>query len=259
MKNNKPRILCFDIESSFNLVYSFDLYPDFIGHNNIVQERHIYCIAYKWYGSKKVHTISILDDPKRFKKDNHDDYHVCSEFMKVLEEADAVVAHYGDKFDVPMLNARLIKNGLSPFPKVTQIDTKKLASRYFRFNSNRLDYLAKFFGHEGKMENPKDLWQKCFVGDVKAIKHMVKYCKQDIVSLELVFDKLMPFVKNHSLNMGMFIKGVRCTNPTCGSTNIQWRGYNTTKTARYRRFQCQDCGQWGNERSALKDIKVEVK
>lgn len=248
---NKPKILLWDIESSHNLVLSFDLYPDNIPHDNIIIERHIYCIAYRWYGEKKTHVISILDDPIRFTKDNHDDYHVVSEFRKVMEQADAQVAHYGNKFDMPMLNARLAINGLKPLPKIISLDTKNIASKYFRFNCNRLDYLAKLLGHEGKLENPKDLWIKCFKGNIKALKHMAKYNKQDIDALYFVFEKLMPYMKNNPLNMCMFMKGARCVNPSCGSTNIEWRGFNYTRVNKYRRFVCRACGSWSDERHAF--------
>ena len=250
-KENKPRILLWDIESSFNAVLSFDLYPERIPHDNILTERHIYCISYRWYGEKQTHTISILDDKKRFKKNQHDDFFVVNKFREIMEQANCQVAHYGNRFDLPMLHARMLINKLKPLPKIISLDTKALASKYFKFNSNRLDYLAKLLGHKGKLENPKDLWVKCWKGDIKAIQHMARYNRQDIDALYFVFEKLMPYVKNNALNMGMFLEGARCPNPTCGSTNIQWRGWNYTRVNRYRRFQCLTCGSWSDERRAF--------
>lgn len=260
MNKQKPKILIWDIESSYNLVATFGLWKQNIPHDNIIINRHIFCIAYRWYGEKKTHLISILDDPKRFKKDHHDDSYVVTEFRKVIEQADAHVAHYGDGFDLPMFNTRLIVNGLDPLPKIKSLDTLKIAKRHFNFNSNKLDYLAKFLGYKGKMDNPKGLWMRCFEGDKASLKHMGKYNKVDIDILEYVFNKLMPFVQNHQLNMGMFLKGARCPNPTCGSTNIEWRGYNYTRVSKYKRFVCKDCRGWSDERKAVKmDDKVEIK
>lgn len=257
---NKPRVLVWDIENSHNLLLSFDLKNDnYIPHGNIVTERYIFCISYKWLGEKKIHTISILDDQKRFKKDIHDDFHVVSEFRKVIEQADAMVYHNGDRFDLPMFNGRLVFHGLAPLPKIPSIDTKKVAYSTFRFNSNRLDYLAKFLGYKGKTDNPSSLWIDCFMGDVEALKHMAKYNKNDIDINEFVYNKLSPFIKNNKVNMNMFMEGARC--PNCGGTQLQWRGYNRTRTQKYRRFQCQTegCMAWGDERKAVKDITVEVK
>ena len=259
MKKNPVKILLWDVESSFNQVLTFGLRKQYIPHENITTERHLYCIAYKWYGESKIHTISILDNPSRFKKDIHDDYHVVSEFRKVIEQADAQVAHYGDMFDSKMLNARLVYHGLKPLPKMKSFDTKKLASRYFRFNSNKLDYLAQHLCGISKLDNPKGLWIDCFNGSIKAIKQMVKYNKQDIVILEALFNKLIPFMKDYSLNMNMFMKGARCSNPTCGSTNIEWRGWNYTRVNKYRRCQCRSCGSWSDERKCVPNNQVEVK
>lgn len=258
--NTKPKILIWDIENSHNVVLSFDLYPEYIPHHNIIQERYIFCVSYKWYGQKKIHTISILDDPKRFKKDIHDDYYVVSEFRKILEKADAHVAHNGNKFDLPMFNGRMLKHGLKPVPKSKSIDTLLIARRYFRLNSNKLDYLAKYLDYEGKMQNPKGLWIDCLNGNVKALKHMIKYNKQDIDILNFVFERLMPYIHNDQLNMGMFLKGARCVNATCGSRDIQWRGnFNLTRVNKYRRFQCQKCGRWSDERKAFGKDKPELK
>lgn len=258
--DNKPKVILFDIESSHNLVMAFDLRnDDYIPHQNIVRERHLFCISYKWLGEKKIHTISLLDDPKRFKKDHHDDFYVVNEFRKILETADAMVYHNGDRFDLPMLNARMAFHKLPPLPKIASIDTKKIAYRYFRFNSNRLDYLAQFLGYKGKMHNPSSLWLDAFAGDVEALKHMIKYCEQDIDISEYVYNALMPFVQNHKVNMNMFIEGARCPAVNCGSTELQWRGYSRTRTAKYRRFQCKDCGSWSDERKAIRDLKPEVK
>lgn len=258
-KEKRPKILLFDIESSFNQVLTFGLIKQFIPIDNITTERHLYSVAYKWYGEKKIHTISILDDPKRFKKDIHDDFYVVSEFRKVIEQADCQVGHNADNFDVKMLNARFAFHGLAPLPKMKSFDTYKLSKRYFRFNSNKLDYLAQHLCGIKKLDNPKNLWVDCFNGSVKAIKQMVRYNKQDIVILEGVFDKLIPFMKDYSLNMNMFIKGARCPNPTCGSTDIEWRGFNYTRVGKYRRAQCKCCGCWFDERKSLPNNVPEVK
>jgi len=254
VKNIKPKILLWDIESSHNLVLAFGLYDQDIPHENIKIDRHLYCVSYKWYGEKTIKTLSITDDKKRFKKNHHDDFYVVSEFRKVMEQADAQVGHYSSRFDLPMLNARIIANGLQPLPNIISLDTKNLASKYFRFNSNKLDYISKLLGHKGKMETPKDLWLKCFDGDIGALNTMAKYNRQDVDALEFVFRKLIPFIKNNPLNTGMFLDGAVC--PTCGSVKLEWRGWTYTRVGKFRRFVCKDCGHWSTERKCEKLIKT---
>jgi len=257
---NKPRILLWDLETSHNQVLSFGLWKQDIPFKNIQIERHIYCVSYQWYGEKKIHSISILDDKKRFKKNIHDDYYVVKKFKEVIEQADAQVAHYGDKFDTPMLNARIIANKLNPLPKIISLDTKKIASKYFRFNSNKLDYLANFLGHNGKLTNHPNLWLDCFNGNIKALQQMVKYNRQDIRVLYFIFEKLKPFIQNNPLNSALFYnknKNIIC--PNCGSSNLMKKGFSYTRVNKFQRYVCKECNAWCNERTSQKINKIKTK
>lgn len=199
-----------------------------------------------------MHSISIHDDKKRFKKDVHDDFYVVSEFSKILNQADAIVYHNGDRFDLPMLNARLAYHNLSPLPKIPTIDTKKIAWNQFRFNSNSLDYLSRFLGYKGKIENSSGLWLDAFAGKVEALTQMAKYCRNDVDITEYVYNRLSPFMKTNPLNAAAFGEDVVCIRPGCEINSVQWRGTMTTSSGnKYRRFQCK-CGKWGTEKKALK-------
>lgn len=188
--NNKPKILYYDIETSHAMVLSFGLFPDFISHDNILIDWHLFSAAWQWEGEKTIHAVALTDDPERFDKDVHDDYHVVKSLHAVLQEADYIVAHNGDKFDIKKLNTRIIKHGLSPLPPVKQIDTLKMARRFFCFTSNRLDYLGTFLGVGQKIRTSQELWVKAWLGEKKAIKEMKTYNKGDIVLLRDVYKKL---------------------------------------------------------------------
>src|SRR3990167_298209 len=174
------KILLWDLESSYNSGYFFDVWETNIDHFNIDVPSFIHCLSYRWYGESKIHTISILDDPRRFKKDIHDDYYVLKEFSKIIAEADMQVAHNGDRFDIKKFNERLLLRGLPPLPNIKSYDTLKIARRYFKLDYNSLDYLGKTLGYKGKMDNPKGLWRDCFNGDKKALLHLARYNRQDI-------------------------------------------------------------------------------
>lgn len=248
------KIILYDIETSLELVSVFQLkYNDFIDPDSIVQERHVVSVCYKWLGEKTVHAISLLDDPKRFNKDPHDDFYVVKEFHKVLAEADCIVAHNGNQFDIKYLKTRMLYHDLEPLPPITSIDTYVVAKQQFLFNSNRLDYLGKFLGLGGKKSTPKGLWMQVLKGDKKAIKIMVEYNKEDVILLEKVFNKLKPYIPNH-LNRELF-GGTGC--PRCGSTKVQSRGVHRAISRVYQRFQCQSCSGWF--RSVLNDKKVSPK
>lgn len=247
---SEPKILIYDIETSLETVAVFGLkYNDFIDPVNIVTERHVVCVCWQWLGEKKVHSVSLLDDPKRFAKDPHDDKHVVEEFYKVLMEADVIVAHNGDNFDFRYLKTRMLFHGLPILPPITSIDTYKVAKQQFMFNSNKLDYLGKFLGFGGKRSTPKGLWLDVLRGDRKAIQTMVEYNKRDVTLLKDVFLKLQPYIPNH-LSRQLFGK-TGC--PRCGSMKTQSRGLHRAVTRVYQRYQCQACGGW------FRDLKVTGK
>ncbi len=233
----KPRILFWDIETSHNLVAVFRLFgEDYIGHDNLLQERYIICGAWRWDGEKKVHGVSVLDDPKRFKADPHDDKHVVQTLHDVLMQADIVVAHNGDKYDTKFYAARALYHGVDALPPIASVDTLKVAKSRFLFNNNRLDYLGQFLGLGRKKPTPRGLWLDVLRGDAKAIRVMLSYNKQDVVLLEAVYRKLAPYTK---------VPVVRETGcPRCGSKDVQARGVSRTIARTYPRFQCQACGGW---------------
>lgn len=235
--DTKKRYCIWDVESSLMESLHFEVWETNIAKENVVVPSYIHCISLRFYGEKKIQTISQTDFPL-FKYDIHDDTEVLKAFSKIIQQPNIVlVAHNGDNFDIRKFNARLLSKGLPPIPPIKTIDTLKIARRYFKLEWNSLDHLARILGYEGKMENPKGLWRDCFFGDKKAMRHMGKYNRQDIEALTHVFERLMPYVKNTAG------ANAQCQNPTCGSVDIQWRGPRPEKG--YHEFKCNICHSWG--------------
>lgn len=253
---SEPRILLYDIETAHNIIAKFDLREEYTNHQNILQERFITCAAWKWLGEKKTYAVSVLDDPKRFAKSVADDRHVVKTLHKVISEADCIVAHNGDKFDIRWIRGRALKHGLSPLAPTASIDTLKIARRVFYLNSNRLDYIGKYLGFGGKTSTPPGLWLEALRGSRKAIRTMVSYNKRDVELLEQVFLKLRPFVPDH-INRQLYAGDEKC--PRCGSESIHARGWHASLTQKYRRFQCQSCKGWFRGRTAEKGKAAKVR
>lgn len=240
----KPKILFWDIETTPNIVTAFDLdVKHGIHFQNIIQERTIICISWKWLGKNTIRTVSI--DPKNPTKDKK----LLEEIRATLEEADGIVAHYGDGFDSKFVNARLIFNNLKPLPNIIQIDTWKLARSKFLFNSNKLDYLAQFLGIGTKIRTNYALWRRCMDGDKKALAEMVRYNKHDVRLLEKVYLKLAPFVQQ---KLKSFLSDKKCS--SCGKNNLIQRGKQRRKSGWVKRAVCNNCGHW-NETKIEKDKK----
>ena len=81
---------------------------------------------------------------------------------------------------------------------VQQIDTLKVARRYFMFNSNKLGDLGQHL-RLGKKESTGgfELWVGCMKGEAKAWSRMIQYARQDVNLLMDVYYKLRPFMNNH--------------------------------------------------------------
>ena len=236
-----PRILLWDCETSHNLTAVFQLrQQDYIPSENIIQERFIICASWKELGKHSIHSVSILQDPKRFAADPFDDHHVVKTLHSVLSGADALIAHNGDSFDLKFAEARMLVHGLPPLPPITSIDTLKVARNRFLFNANNLNYLGNLLGVGHKKPTKTGLWLKVLQGDKQAIRDMVAYNRQDIVLLEKVFLKLQPWIATH-VNRQLY-GGTGC--PRCGSMNLQARGTHKALTRTYQRYQCQTCGGW---------------
>lgn len=240
-----PRVLFYDLETSFNIVAAFQLWDrggNNIPHQNIISERYIICACWKWLGEDKIHSVAVTDSPQRYKKNPYDDRYVVEKLHEVLSEADVVIAHYGDGFDNKYVRTRALYHGLSPISPFISVDTKKIASSQFLFNSNRLDYLGRFLGVGRKISTKSDLWMDVLRGDQRAIKEMVNYNKGDVSLLEKVFLKLRPFMPDY-VNRQLYGGGANeC--PRCGSSHIQSRGLHRALTRVYRRWHCQSCSGW---------------
>lgn len=186
-QRNKPKKrLFFDIEVSPNIVFSWRIGSLIkIDYENIIQERAIICICYKWEGEDKVHSLS-------WKKG--DDKELLQKFSKIIDSADEIVTQNGDAFDIKWLRTRCIFHKIPISPKFNSIDTLKMARSNFRFNSNKLDYMGKFLKLGEKNKTEFNLWRGIVMeNDPFSMKEMVDYCKQDVLLLEEVYKQLQQF------------------------------------------------------------------
>lgn len=210
----------------------------------VLREWHMLSFAYKWLGESTVHVRGLPDYP-RYKKSPHDDECLVKELWELFNQADVIIGHNSDKFDIKKSNARFIRHGLKPPPPHKTIDTLKIARKHFKFDSNKLDSLGEYLGVGRKNRTGGiDLWLDCLAGDEKAWKKMKSYNKQDVVLLENVYDKLKPWFHTHLAVHIPEDQEIKCT--VCGSLNMQRRGWSLSRRghAKAQRYQCKDCGKW---------------
>lgn len=226
----KSKVLLFDLETFPNIGYCWGKYEQTI--IKYVREWELASFAYKWLG-EPIHCFSRRD---------YSEKELTKKLWRLIDESDLVIAHYGDKFDIPKARTKFLQHGCDPNALNKSVDTKKVASNQFSFNSNSLGDLAEFFGFGKKLDTGGfDLWLQCMADDKTAWDSMMKYNKHDVLLLEKVYLKLRPWVPNHP-NLSALQGAEGC--PKCESENVQARGFTVTAKTKQQRYQCQDCGGW---------------
>lgn len=236
--NTRPNLrrLFWDIETSPNIVLSWRVGRKInIDSANLLHERAIICIAWKWENENTVFAATW---------DQHQsDRSLVARFLKVASQADELVAHNGDRFDAPWFRTRCIFHSLPPPAPLKTIDTLQLAKRNFYFNSNRMDYISKYLGMEGKLPHAFDLWKDVVLkNDRGALKNMVAYCKQDVGLLERVYHRLAGYVRPKT-HLGVFGGRDKWTCPRCGSAKVKKNKLRVTAAGTMQhQMQCCSCG-----------------
>jgi DNA polymerase elongation subunit (family B) len=234
----KFKRLFYDIETSYNIVKSWRIgYEVRLTDKDIIQERAIICVAYKWDGDSQVKYLAW---------NKGDDSELVTKFAEILNSADEVIGHNSDRFDTKWLRTRCLYHGVALTPFIQSIDTLKEAKKLFLFNSNKLDYISKFLGSEGKMETGGlELWDDVVLRHNKqALNKMVAYCKQDVEVLEEVFNKLNPYLKNKvTKTIKIEGNGINCVE--CSSQNIVKHKIRISIAGRQtQQYQCKTCGKY---------------
>ena len=236
----KRRRLFFDIETSPNIGLFWEAgYKKNITTDNIIRERAIICICYKWEDEKEVYALQW--DAKQ------NDKRMLEQFIAVANTANELVGHNGDKFDLAWIRTRCLFHGIDMFPTYQTIDTLKVARSKFRFQSNRLNYIAEFLGLGGKIKTEFNLWKDILLNkDKVAMEKMIKYCKKDVSLLEEVYKLLGNHIapKTH---YGVVFGQDRGSCPECGAGGKNLIKNNTVVTATGLtriQYKCKVCNKF---------------
>lgn len=253
-----PKIAILDIETAPILAHVWGLWDNNVALNQIVSDWHLLSWAAKWYGEDEV-----FYQDQRDAKNIEDDREILKSVWKVLDECDILVTQNGKSFDTKKLNARFVLNGMQPPSSYRQIDTKILAKKHFGFTSNKLEYMTnKLCTKHKKLKHSKFpghvLWSECLKGNKEAWDEMKQYNIEDILSLEELFEKLLPW--DNTINFSVYNDDLK---PTCSCGNQEYKesGYYYTNACMYQKYKCTKCGSEVRDKTNLlsKEKKKSLK
>lgn len=234
----EPKILFYDIEVSYGLAKAWRPgYKVRLTQDNFITVPKIICISYKWNNSDKVETVQW--------DSNQNDKLLLKQFIPELNKADFIVAHNGDKFDLPWIRTRALAHNLQMYPKYSTVDTLKISRYNHRLPSNRLDDIGEYFGLGRKIKVDFSLWDKIILEKSdKALEQMVSYCEQDVRLLEKVYNKFST-QELPKLHNGVLQGSTKNTSPFTGGTNLELIKTTTTKAGTIKRLMlCKDSDKY---------------
>lgn len=257
IKTELPKILVFDIETAPMQSYHWGIWQQNIGLNMIIQDWTVLSWAAKWAGSNEVFYQDVFKQ-----KNMRDDRKVLQGIWDLLDEADIVVTQNGVSFDVKKLNARFIQVGMKPPSSFKHYDTKLMAKKYFAFTSNKLEYLTdKLCTKYKKLKHAKfggfSLWQQFLAGNPEAQEEMEQYNRYDVLSLEELFFKILPW--DNRIDFNTYSANTEMHICTCGSIDFKKKGFHYTRQGKYQKYICKTCGKESRDRTNLLELDKRKK
>jgi len=227
----KANILALDIETSPLISYNWGLYEQ----NAIkrIKTFTILSVAYQWLG-QPTQVIAC---------DTQSELSLLKKLHTLMDQADVIIAHNGDSFDIKKINTRFIIYKLPPPSPYRTIDTKKVAKSVAAFDSNSLNNLGIDMDEGEKIKHRGfDMWEGCMAGKKADWADMKRYNKKDVDLLVRIYKRLLPWIKNHP-HTGL-MQGNPGACPNCASLNVKPKGTRFTKSRVIQRWLCGDCGAW---------------
>lgn len=236
------KVLLLDVETSPLKSYTWGLWQQNVGLNQIDSEWFILSAAAKWLGSSE---DEVFYKDLRGVVHQENDRVILDMLWKLLNEADVIITQNGKKFDSKKINARFIMNGYQPPSPYKHIDTLQIAKAVFGFTSNKLEWMTdklcvKYKKQKHNKFNGFELWKEMLNDNIEAWDECEVYNKYDVLSLEELYVKLAPWDKTHP-NFNLFHEHNEhvCR---CGSSAVVEDGFAYTAKSKFQQYRCLDCG-----------------
>lgn len=197
------KLLYYDIENTKMTVQveTFDLHlrNEYLSWKDVVKPSVLICWSAAWITPgvtpENLHIISDVITSEEAKKQS--DKRTLGGLWDLMNRADVLVGHNIKQFDTKKTHLRFLLNKMgAPDLSVKQLDTLSLAKKHFKNDSNSLGYWLERLGNSSKDKMVSEDWDKCKAGDVKALRKMRKYNKQDVRGGAEVFLEFRNYIES---------------------------------------------------------------
>lgn len=237
VRGHEPKFLFIDCETSPVTGTAWGIYEqDLLWH----EMGEILMMGYMWGGEKRAHILSQRQYDG-WTKNRSRERRLMEDIFNVLDEADVVIGYNAKKFDIKQINARFAKYGMIEPSGYHALDPLQMIKRSMTFPSHKLEDMAEYLkiGHKVQTGG-KYLWKRCMEGDMDAWAHMEMYCKNDVVLVKDVYERLKGWDKS-VFNYNFYTR-VALACKKCGSKDMKSRGRKFFRSGFRRDWLCTRCG-----------------
>ena len=190
---SQPRELYLDIETSPNMAFLWSLRVPggYVNSDMLVRDWFVISWAASWMDSKEVFSGVVTSRQAK----NWDDSKILKPLWRLIDDADIVIGHNNDRFDLRKLNTRFLLHDYGVPRKYKTIDTLKVARKSFAFESNKLEFLNERLGNLPKHDMELADWMRiCLDGDLRTLDRMVRYNIGDVKEGKRLYARLRDWV-----------------------------------------------------------------
>jgi len=194
-----PKILYFDIETSLVEmkidVFDMRVRSGWLDWHDINKSFYVISWAAAWVDDNKprVHSDAVTGYEAKRRKDKR-----CLQGLwDMLDLADYVVGHNSKAFDHKKVETRFILNRMGRPADFAAKDTLQMARKYFKPESQALDYWARMFGLQQKDHMTREDWVAVNKGDQKTINKMHKYNRGDVEAGIMLLKEFVSYIESN--------------------------------------------------------------
>lgn len=251
------KTLILDIETSpiEAYVWQTQVFKARITPDKIIRDTRIISFGARWLGNK-----GFIYKDIRGRINDAGERVLLGELWDLFDRADIIVAHNGQAFDFPTILAKFAAFDFPPPRPAHLFDTYREAKKYFKFTSNKLEFLARSLGCPIKKSTHAkfpgmELWAECLKDNLVAWKEMRAYNLTDVEVLEWVYDKRFKVWSPTHPN----VANINGTNgcPKCGKQALKKVATWYTHSRQYTVYRCK-CGSIVRGQTAVRGLDNKV-